>query len=280
MRNYFCGWYFRCQSDVQTLAVIPTVHRAGQAQSCSIQLITDDAAWHVQYPIADFQKNGSVIEVGRNQFSPQGLLLDLRDPGLRAEGALRFGPFTPIGYDIMGPFRWVPFMECRHSVFSMKHSVSGQLQINGAVYSFADGAGYLEGDRGRSFPKQYAWTQCSFPEGSLMLSVAQIPLGRLQFTGIIGVVLWRGTQYRLATYLGAKLVCNRSGEIAVRQGRLRLTAKLLAEAPLPLAAPASGAMVRTIHEHAACRAYYRFEVQGGARFEFEASNAAFEYEYQ
>lgn len=28
MREYFCGWYFKCQSDAQTLAVIPAVHQS------------------------------------------------------------------------------------------------------------------------------------------------------------------------------------------------------------------------------------------------------------
>lgn len=280
MRNSFYGWYLRCQSEMQTLAVIPAVHRTRSEQSCSIQLITDSACWNVPFPISAFQKSGSAIEIGKNRFSPQGVRLDLHAPGLRAEGALAFGPLTPIGYDIMGPFRFVPFMECRHSVFSMQHAVTGEISVNGVRCPFRNGVGYWEADRGRSFPSEYAWTQCSFPDGALMLSVAEIPLCRLRFTGTIGVILWRGKQYRLATYLGARLLRNQGREIVVQQGSLRLTARLLAEAPQPLAAPLGGAMVRTIHEHAACRAYYRFEKRGVTLFELETPNAAFEYEYR
>ena len=279
MGNYFCGWYFRCQSGSQTLAVIPAVHRSGTGQSCSIQLITDDASWYAGYPISDFQKSGPVVQIGENRFGPQGIQLELHTAGLHASGSLRFGPLTPIGYDIMGPFRWVPGMECRHSVFSMRHSVNGEVLINGKSYFFRHGTGYWEGDRGRSFPEQYAWTQCSFREGAVMLSMAEIPLGRLRFTGTIGVVLWRGTQYRLATYLGAKVLRNRNGEIVARQGRLQLTVRLLEDAPRPLAAPTGGAMVRTIHEHAACRAYYCFQTGSSILFAREAPDAAFEYEF-
>lgn len=32
-------------------------------------------------------------------------------------------------------------------------------------------------------------------EGSLMLSVADIPLAGLHFTGIIGIVLWKGREW-------------------------------------------------------------------------------------
>ena len=41
MRGSFFGWYFKCQSDTQTLAVIPAVHQVGGKRTCSIQIITD-----------------------------------------------------------------------------------------------------------------------------------------------------------------------------------------------------------------------------------------------
>ena len=33
-------------------------------------------------------------------------------------------------------FAFVPFMECRHSVWSMRHAVRGTVDINGQEYSF------------------------------------------------------------------------------------------------------------------------------------------------
>ena len=38
LRDYFCGWYFKCQSDKHTIAVIPAYHRSDNKQTCSIQL--------------------------------------------------------------------------------------------------------------------------------------------------------------------------------------------------------------------------------------------------
>ena len=58
MRNYFCGWYFRCQSEQQTLAVIPSVHRTKESKYCTIQLITDTQSFHVPFPYSDFKKQG------------------------------------------------------------------------------------------------------------------------------------------------------------------------------------------------------------------------------
>ena len=277
--SYFCGWYYRCQSDNQTLAVIPSVHKTREGNFCKIQLITDTGAFHAQFPYEVFNKDGDEIRVGNNRFGKAGVSLDIHTPGLCAEGAVRFGDFTPIRYDIMGPFQYVPLMQCRHSVYSMRHRVDGEICVNGVPYSFHSAVGYVEGDRGYSFPKEYVWTQCSFREGALMLSVADIPLGKVHFTGVIGIVLLHGKEYRLATYLGAKAVSINNGEVIVKQGRFCLTVRQLGEPGHPLQAPVRGAMTRTIHEQPSCRVYYRFTDGNATLLEFESPNAAFEYEY-
>jgi len=279
MHSYFCGWYYRCQSGNQTLAIIPSVHKTGEGNFCTIQLITDTDAFQAQFPYDDFSKDKNEIRIGNNRFGGSGVSLDIHAPGFCAEGIVRFGDFTPIRYDIMGPFQYVPFMQCRHSVYSMHHRVDGEIRVNGVSYVFDNAVGYIEGDRGHSFPKEYVWTQCSFPEGALMLSAADIPLGRFHFTGVIGIVLLRGKEYRLATYLGAKAVKIKDGEVIVKQGRFCLTVKQLGLPGHPLLAPVGGTMTRTIHEHPSCKVYYRFTDGDVTLLEFEAPNAAFEYEY-
>ena len=282
MRDYFCGWYFKCQSVEHTLAVIPAFHRSKHNQSCSIQIISDTGAWNVDFPYEDFsQQNGRFdISIKDNHFSRKGINLFINTHSLSVSGTLSFGEFTPIKYDIMGPFRYVPFMECRHSVVSMKHTVNGNMNINGNAYSFDNAAGYIEGDRGYSFPKRYIWTQCIFENGSLMLSVADIPFGLFSFTGIIGIIHVKENEYRFATYLGAKAVKIEKGEIIIKQGDMMLDVQLLERNSQPLLAPVSGAMNRTIHESASCVVFYSFQKKGQTIIEFEAANASFEYEYQ
>lgn len=53
-----------------------------------------------------------------------------------------------------------------------------------------------------------------------MLSVADIPIAGIRFTGIIGVVLWQGKEYRIATYLGARVVKIENKMVRVKQGVL------------------------------------------------------------
>lgn len=277
--GYFYGWYFKCQSDTQTLAVIPAVHRAGREKTCSIQVITQKQSWTVSMPEERFQKRGMTIAVGENRFGKRGIRLAVCAPGLEVKGTLVFGDLMPLRYHIMGPFSLIPFLECRHSIWSMKHRVWGKVSVNGEIYSFDGAQGYWEGDRGRSFPKEYIWTQCSFPEGSLMLSVADIPMPGFHFRGVIGVVVLDGREYRLATYLGAKISEIGDGMVKVMQGRLELEAELLERNGTPLKAPARGNMVRTIRESAACRARYRFRKGSRTLLSFETDRASFEYEY-
>lgn len=279
MKGFFYGWYLKCQSDTQTLAVIPAVHRTGKKRTCSIQVITDDGSWIIPFSANEFRRSGDYISIGQNRFGKRGIRLDIHTPELNLKGKLRFGPLSPLNYDIMGPFALVPYLECRHSVRSMRHSVFGTVYVNEKNYSFDNAWGYWEGDRGRSFPKEYAWTQCCFPGGSLMLSVADIPIAGFHFNGVICAVLWRGREYRLATYLGAKAVRIQDGRIRIVQDDLELEARLLYKAANPLKAPTMGDMVRTIHESAACRAYYRFRKGRTTLFAFESDRASFEYEY-
>jgi len=279
MGRYFCGWYFRCQSDHQTLAVIPSYHKTATGNSCEIQLITDSDAFHISFPYADFEKNSRSISIADNHFGTDGIKLNIQKPDFYARGNLHFGPFTEIRYDIMGPFKRIPFMQCRHNIYSMHHRVSGEITINGVPYCFQNAIGYMEGDRGRSFPRKYVWTQCSFPDEALMLSIADIPLGEFHFTGVIGIVYLRGREYRLATYLGAKAIKIAPDEIIVKQGNYTLFVKPDKISGYPLHAPVSGAMNRVIHEHPSCKIYYRLEEGGIPLLEWEEKNAAFEYEY-
>lgn len=111
-----------------------------------------------------------------------------------------------------------------------------------------------------------------------MLAVADIPIAGIHFTGIIGAVLWQGKEYRIATYLGARTVQIENGTVRITQGRMELEARLLETSHRPLKAPAQGDMVRTIHESAACRAFYRFRKENHTLFAFETDRASFEDE--
>lgn len=277
--GYFKGWYFKCCTGDKTAAFIPAFHGGPGKRTASLQIITDDAAYQVPFEALHYKHRPFSVRLGDCEFGEKGICLHFTDPRFPFEGTLRFQALSPIRYDIMGPFALVPFMQCRHSVYSMVHRVDGQLRLKDQRLVFDNGIGYIEGDRGRSFPKNYIWTQCCFENGSLMLSIADIPLFGAHFTGIIAVVLLNGREYRLATYLGARVKSIRKNTVTIGQGAFRLTAALLKHNAQPLLAPVNGSMCRTIHESASCEAYYRFSYKEQVLCEFVSSRASFEFEY-
>lgn len=278
--EYFKGYYFKCSDEYGNgaVALIPALHTDGKKRSASIQVITSGNSYTLPYSEIRFGKRDLRIRIGKNRFCERGIFIDACTDECRIKGRLVFGRLKRIKYDIMGPFKYIPFMQCRHSVISMKHSVNGSLDINGEVYHFEDGRGYIEGDKGRSFPKKYIWTQCHFGRGSLMLAVADIPFLGFGFMGIVGVIILDGKEYRLATYLGARLVNAGNNEVTVRQGEYVFYARLIHSNQRRLRAPLNGKMTRTIHESVECEAYYRFTCRGRVLMELVGKTASFEYE--
>lgn len=259
---YFEGWYFKCQTKAgRSIALIPAFHRdAGNRQSASLQVIADNGSWWLEYPPEAFSASQTQLEIriGPAAFSEAGISLKIDQPELSLHGRLDFGAFLPLKSDIMGPFRFLPNMECAHGVISMRHSLQGTLTLNGEPLDFNGGTGYLETDRGRGFPSAYLWAQCAWPHGSLMLSVAAIPVAGLRFTGCICALILNGKEYRLATYRGVSVERWSGGGALLRQGKYRLEVELLEEQPQPLRAPVNGAMGRTIHESLCAKLRCRF----------------------
>ena len=158
--------------------------------------------------------------------------------------------------------------------------MAGTLELNGGRLDFSGGIGYIETDRGRSFPSAYLWTQCIWggPEpGSLMLASATVPLPAGGFTGCICSVFYGGREYRLATYRGAKIEAWSSSGAVIRQGRYRLEAELLNKRRQPLRAPVEGRMERTIHESLCAKVCYRFWHGKDLLFQHTDPNASFEF---
>lgn len=277
--NYFKGWYFKCSSNDTTISFIPAYHCSNHRQTASLQIITDDAACNIPFTSLEYSEKPLCVNIGKCVFSKNSIKLNIKNDKTAISGELRFRCIFPIKYDIMGPFYFLPFMQCRHSIYSMRHLVDGQITFNGQKLNFQNGLGYIEGDSGCSFPDRYIWTQCCFENGSLMLSVADIPMIGFHFTGIIGVALIDGKEYRIATYLGARLKHIGENTVTVKQGAYELTAKLIHKNCRPLYAPENGRMSRIIHESASCRAYYKFSCKSKLLCEFTSDRASFEFEY-
>lgn len=277
--SYFEGWYLKQQNDTDVVALIPAFHMDCYGnRKASLQVITREQSWNIEFPVAEFavRRHGFGVRLGKNIFMDKGCSLDYRGEELTIRGKLRFGKWRKPAYGMMGPFGAVPGMACRHEVFSLSHTVNGVLFINGKKYAFCNGQGYVEGDRGTSFPETYLWTQCSMGRDCLMLASASVRVPGKTFTGCLGSLYLNEKEHRIATYLGARVLYQSEKALLVRQGDWKIFVKLLEERPQLLYAPRDGSMERKIRESAQCRVKYKVSRCGRVVSQFISEKAGFE----
>lgn len=280
---FFEGWYLKHQAGGYTIAFIPAYHvdESGVA-SASIQVITNHASYLARFPSTAFlvHPRRFLVKIGENVFCDKGVKIHFRAKGLSVDGTLRYHNTTPLPYPAMGPFSMAPGMQCNHGVLSLSHRLTGSLTVNGEKISFHGGTGYIEKDWGSSFPSSYLWTQSNFyhkGDCCVMISAADVPFLNTHFPGCICVVYDGNKQYRIATYLGARILKHTSREIIIRQGPYLLQAVLLYDNPFELKAPVMGGMSRNIHESPACTVRYRFWADRKLILDETSKQAGFEH---
>ncbi|UCG00324.1 MAG: hypothetical protein JSW11_11815 [Candidatus Heimdallarchaeota archaeon] len=214
----FEGWYYKLvdYNRKVAIAIIPGFSSAHPSQAF-IQIfngISGDLQYN-KFNLNKFQykKDKFEVTIANNYFSTDKIKLDLNVQGQVVKGELIFidqvpWPIKFLSPGAMGPFAFLPRMECSHAVLSFDHEIYGNLSINGDDISFNHGRGYIEKDWGRSFPSGYVWMQSNhFSEErvSFMASIARIPyLGR-SFTGYLAGFLYKNRLNLFSTYNRAKL---------------------------------------------------------------------------
>jgi len=262
-KKYFEGWYYKVvnASETKALAFIPGIAMAENGTKQAFVQVMDGkkrtAEYH-KFEAPEFQpKAGKFeIEIATNFFSNDTMRLDLPN----AVGQLHFSdrilwPDKWYSPGIMGPYSFVPFMECYHGILSMDHRIDGHLIIHGESIDFTNGRGYMEKDWGQSFPSAYFWMQTnhfSEPGISLKASVAKIPWMGGSFVGFIAGIWMNGQLIQFTTYNGSKLIKSYADQNEVklimenRKYRLEIIAHR--EKSTQLASPILGFMDGRIQE--------------------------------
>lgn len=262
-KRYFEGWYFKVVNadESQAFAFIPGIAMDENGIKQAFVQVLDGkkgtAEYH-KFESHEFQSQvGKLeIEIGDNLFSNDNLRLDLPT----AKGQLQFSDLTPwttnwYSPGIMGPYSFVPFMQCYHGVLSMDHRIEGRLNIHGENIDFTNGRGYIEKDWGQSFPSSYFWMQTnhfSQPGISMIASVAKIPWLGSSFVGFIGGVWVHDRLFQFTTYNGTKLLKSFASlnevELIMENRDCRLEILAHREKATKLASPILGFMDGRIEE--------------------------------
>jgi hypothetical protein len=220
-KRYFEGWYFKLidQQRKTVLAIIPGISIGESLADAHAFIQVIDAVKgkteYYRFAFEEFHadKQKLLVTIGENTFSDSGMKLNLRNENTTLSGELRFTNIDPYPKSffrpgIMGPFSFVPGMECYHGVVNIRHTINGSLNRNGTQIDMSGGEGYLEKDWGRSFPKAWIWVQANHFEevgASFLFSVARIPWLGKSFTGLIAFLRTKNGFETFATYNGGKI---------------------------------------------------------------------------
>jgi len=262
-RNYFEGWYFKVvnHDETKAFAFIPGIAISKTGEKHAFIQVLDGKKLTAQYH--KFEHNRFTADPGRfriaiddNIFSEQELRINL--PSLKAN--LQFSgniPWPNPWYSpgIMGPYTFLPFMECYHGIVSMDHSIAGQIEINGEILDFRNGRGYIEKDWGQSFPRAYIWLQSnhfSQPGISVKISVAKIPYLGYSFVGFIAGIWLNNQLIQFTTYnqssLRKSVIDTEKVELVMENKSFRLEIHVQREPTTALASPILGLMDGRIEE--------------------------------
>lgn len=269
--NYFEGWYFKNVGTDTAISFIPGMNISNGQKSAFIQIITEDNSYFIDYPFNKFKLNKDEfsVKIGKNYFSKNSIHLDNHI----VSGNLSFTDNVYIKKNIimpniMGPFAYIPFMECKHDILSMKHNVYGSLKLENKIINFDNGCGYIEKDAGTSFPKWYIWCQAncfSNKTCSLFFSIADIPFKSRSFNGFICSFMLNDKEYRFATYNNSKCIFNYNDvelDITLINSKYNLNIQATIGDNFKLAAPVNGRMNKQIKESINSNINVTFKIEG------------------
>lgn len=263
-KNYFEGWYFKSINKKEGISFIPGININDKYKKSFIQVITNESSYYINYNIDDFKFNFKpfYIKIGNNTFSKEIIHIDIKDntQNLKIYGELKYTDSKNIktsllNPNIMGPFSYIPFMECNHAVLSMQNKIEGLININNNKIDFNNGIGYIEKDWGCSFPKSYIWCQGNNfqkSNASFMLSIADIPFKILDFRGIICALIIDNQEFKFTTYNNTKIIKyyidDNLLDITLKRDSYNLNIQSKYNAGLKLVAPVKGKMEKNIFE--------------------------------
>jgi len=262
-KNKFFGKYYKfvCHDDGFCFAMIVANSNEGR----SIQIITPDGAHYIHDPTRVLIYNEHEV------------FFDIEQDDITLNGSIKMYDFNPLKRHVMGPFHYIPFMECKHNIYSMFHALNGEITYNRQTISFKDGHGYIEGDKGVNFPSRYVWYNSSLPNAAVTFAIANIPFKLFRFTGVLGFIKTQDKEYYLSTYNFVKVIRNSENYVELKKRGYTLTVEIEYKEGEKLKAPVKGNMTRYIKENVSIKSKYTLKYKNETILTNEDTNSSFEW---
>ncbi|ETA80154.1 tocopherol cyclase family protein [Youngiibacter fragilis] len=259
----FEGWFTKIDDRANGLMISViwgySTHKDSKHAFIQFQNSLHHNTKYISYPIDDlkWKTDPFVLQIGKNELSETGMILDFELEGIPVRGDFHFSSFSPIKNSFLKPniMGWLAYFpnECNHSIISMDHKVTGSIKIGNQSWEMQDARGYIEKDWGTGFPKEYVWVQANdWEKSSVAFSYATVPILGKYAKGFFLVLHHDGKEYRFTSIEGSKLadfnVSNDSFRATVEKKGIRITLKAKQTNPIFLASPVHGEMKSHIKE--------------------------------
>jgi hypothetical protein len=292
--RYFEGWYFKIidSKTDHAFAVIPGISLGEWDSHAFIQVLdTDNKVNYFRFNLNDFEFNENKFEImiGENYFSKTRMRLNLKGQDVNIQGDLYFRnimeyPKTALCRGVMGPFLYIPNMECYHDIINIQHDVIGHLKIAGKLVDFTGGIGYIEKNWGRSMPNSWIWVQSNHfqpDDVSISLNIGKVNCLGTSFTGFIALFRHRDRIFLFTTYNGARITRlhneNNRLVVTIKDCRFRLEVIVTHATGGEIKAPVNGRMSRNVTESINGVVHLRFsDVTGRVFYEGIGTNTGLE----
>lgn len=238
---------------------------ANSNEGKSIQLITKDGAHFIE------DVNSIVLN------DDQTFSFNVMQKDITIRGHITMGELHPLKRKVMGPFTYIPFMECKHDIYSMYHTLNGELTIDTETINFDEGIGYIEGDKGVNFPSKYVWYNSTTEAGTITFAIANIPFGLFSFTGVLGFIKTKEKEYYLSTYNFVKVKDHSQNRVVLKKGKYKLEVNIAFKEGEKLKAPVKGDMTRYIKENVALSSHYTLSYKNKDILSMDDDNSSYEW---
>lgn len=269
MKNFFEGWYFKLvdKRARNAFALIPGVFWGKQKRDHHSFLHILDGRYagyeYVSLPTKCFSA-ASPLKIILDQigsFSLKQISLAVQGNEQNVAAAVQFHQRKPWPSRLwspgsMGPYNFLPGMQCYSQVCLMDAELSGCVQINGRRINMDGGRGYVEKNWGRAFPHSWIWIQSNNflgEDAALSCSIGHIPLLSTSFRGFLIGLYVQGTFYEFTTMNRSKmkiisLAPDIELEVTNKQYTLSLITKSRPESFILCRGPRNGQMVPLVEE--------------------------------
>lgn len=262
-KNKFFGKYYKFVTNDESFVFAMIVANSNEGRS--IQIITPDGAHYIEDPTRVLIYNEHEV------------FFDIEQDDITLNGSIKMYDFNPLKRHVMGPFHYIPFMECKHNIYSMFHALNGEITYNRKTISFKDGHGYIEGDKGVNFPSRYVWYNSSLPNAAVTFAIANIPFKLFSFTGVLGFIKTQDKEYYLSTYNFVKVIRNSENYVELKKRGYTLTVEIEYKEGEKLKAPVKGNMTRYIKENVSIKSKYTLKYKNETILTNEDTNSSFEW---